>query len=122
MILFEDVHWAEPLLLDLIEHLADWIRGAPVLLVVTGRPELRDLRPDLVEEHAGRPLTAVPLEGLGVEDTGRLTLELLGSDSVPAASSTGWRQASEGNPLFVGELVRMLVDDGVIERRDATWT
>ena len=42
---FEDVHWAEPTLLDLIEHLADWVRDAPVLIVCLARPELLDGRP-----------------------------------------------------------------------------
>ncbi len=121
VVTFEDVHWAEPLLLDLIEHLADWTRGVAVVLVVTGRPEIRDLRPGLVEEHADRPLTLVSLEGLDVEDTGRLTHELLGSASVPEQLLDRVAAASEGNPLFVGELVRMLVDDGVVERRDAAW-
>ena len=45
VLVFEDVHWAEPTLLDLIEHLADWVRRAPVLVVCLARPELLDGRP-----------------------------------------------------------------------------
>ena len=45
VLVFEDVHWAEPTLLDLIEYLADWVREAPVLIVCLARPELLDGRP-----------------------------------------------------------------------------
>ena len=44
VVVFEDVHWGEPTLLDLIEHLADWVRDAAVLLVCLARPELLDSR------------------------------------------------------------------------------
>ena len=45
--MFDDIHWAEPALLDLIEHLADWTRDAPLLLLCVARPELLELRSGL---------------------------------------------------------------------------
>ncbi|MBV8979560.1 MAG: AAA family ATPase [Acidimicrobiia bacterium] len=112
----DDVHWAEPLLLDLIEHLAEWL-DQPVLLVVVARPELRELRPSLTELQ-GRAGTLVALEGLERQATEQLVREHLDTDHVPAALLDRLATSSDGNPLFVRELVRMLVDDGVI-RRDA---
>ena len=46
MLVVEDIHWAEPTLLDLLDYLADWTRDAPVLLLCLARPELLDARPD----------------------------------------------------------------------------
>ena len=45
LLVFEDIHWGEPTLLDLIEHLTDWVRDVPVLVVCLARPELLDERP-----------------------------------------------------------------------------
>jgi class 3 adenylate cyclase/tetratricopeptide (TPR) repeat protein len=114
----EDVHWAEPLLLDLVEHLAEWLTE-PVLLVVVARPELREIRPSLTEPHGAAVL--LPLEGLDGEATDHLACELLATDEMPAALLARLRAASDGNPLFVRELVRMLVDDGVLRRVDGIW-
>ncbi len=117
---FDDVHWAEPLLLDLIENLAAWMRDVPVLLVVTARPELRDLRPALVEA-GGSVSAAIHLEGLQVDESRRLTRALLDGAALPERLLDRIATASEGNPLFVGELVRMLVDDGALRRDRDRW-
>ena len=45
VVVFDDIHWAEPTFLDLVEHLADWSRDAPILLLCLARPELLDERP-----------------------------------------------------------------------------
>jgi predicted ATPase len=45
VVVFDDIHWAEPTFLDLVEHLADLSRDAPILLICVARPELLDLRP-----------------------------------------------------------------------------
>src|SRR5207253_8839830 len=62
VVCFEDIHWAEPTLLDLIEYLAGWIRDAPVLVVCTSRPELVEGRPGWVAPRANAG--AVALERL----------------------------------------------------------
>lgn len=117
VIVIDDIQWAEALLLDLIEHLAEWITGAAVLLVALARPELRELRPALAEP--GRILTdVVVLHGLDASATESLAASLLGAERLPAGLLERLPASTEGNPLFVRELVRMLVDDQVIRRRD----
>ncbi len=74
ILLFEDIHWAEPPLLDLIEHIADWVR-APVLIVCLARPELLDTRPGW---GGGRVRsTAIELEPLSEEESAELVEQLL---------------------------------------------
>lgn len=120
VLLLEDLHWAEPLLLDLVEHLAEWIRAQPVVLVVSARPELRDVRPALaVPRRASHQLLV--LEGLDPQATQDLASELLGADEVPDELLSRLGASAEGNPLFVRELIRMLVDDGVLQHRDGGW-
>lgn len=119
VLIIDDLHWGEPLLLDLYEHMAEWIRTAPVLIVVTGRPELRDIRPSLAE--GGRAAAVIALEGLDAGATEELAVGLLGSDTVPQELIARIPSSTEGNPLFVRELVRMLVDDGVLRREGGGW-
>ena len=45
VVVFDDIHWAEPTFLDLVEYLGDWIRSVPVLIVCQARPELLEIRP-----------------------------------------------------------------------------
>ena len=52
---FEDLHWAEPMLLDLLDHVADLSRGSPLLLLCIARPELLDVRPGVAGESSARP-------------------------------------------------------------------
>jgi class 3 adenylate cyclase/ketosteroid isomerase-like protein/tetratricopeptide (TPR) repeat protein len=120
VLVIDDLHWADPLMLDLIEHLAEFIQDAPVLLIGTARPELRDLRPSLVE--GGRTATVIALEGLDRSATAQLALNLLGTDELPAELLAKIPASTEGNPLFVRELVRMLVDDRVLLRTADGWS
>jgi class 3 adenylate cyclase len=117
VVVIDDIQWAEPLLLDLIEHLAEWVGGAAVLLLGLARPELREVRPTLAEP--GRPVAAVVvLDGLDASATEALAAGLLGTGRLPAGLVDRLPESTDGNPLFVRELVRMLVDDRVIRRRD----
>ena len=120
VVVLDDLHWAEPMLLDLVEHLAEWLSASPVLLVAAGRPELRELRPALVEVGS-RPRTVVSLEGLDPDTTAELAAELLGAGALPLEVVARVVAATEGNPLFVRELVRMLVDDGVLRPEGGGW-
>ena len=114
ILLFEDIHWAEAPLLDLIEHLADWVR-APVLILCLARPELLDARPGW---GGGRVRsTAIELEPLSEEESAELVEQLLSQ----LAGAAGERPSSlpyealartEGNPLFVEETIRMLLESG----------
>ncbi len=114
VLVFEDIHWAEEPLLDLIEHIADWVR-APLLIVCLARPELLDNRPGW---GGGRVRsTAIELEPLSDEESALLVEKLLGqfagtTGEVPAPLPTGVVERAEGNPLFVEETIRMFVESG----------
>lgn len=114
ILLFEDIHWAEAPLLDLVEHLADFVR-APLLIVCLARPELLETRPGW---GGGRVRsTAIELESLSEEESELLVEKLLAqlagmSGEVPAALPREALERTEGNPLFVEETIRMLVESG----------
>ncbi|HEX7254576.1 MAG TPA: AAA family ATPase, partial [Gaiellaceae bacterium] len=114
VLVFEDIHWAEDALLELIEHMATWVRNVPILLLCLARPELLDLRPGW---GGGRVrATAIELEPLGRVDSEALIEALLDGD-LTLASRQALLDKTEGNPLFVEETVRMLseADGGGIE-------
>ena len=117
VVMIDDLHWAEPMLLDLVDHLAEWTR-APVMLLVVARPELRDVRASMVD--SGRHVV-VALEGLDGESTARLACDLLATDALPAGLMDRLPESTGGNPLFLRELLRMLVDDDVLRSVDGTW-
>jgi class 3 adenylate cyclase/tetratricopeptide (TPR) repeat protein len=120
VVVFDDIHWAEPTFLDLVEHIADWSRETPILLLCLTRPELLDSRPG----WGGGKLnaTSVLLEPLSAEQAETLVENLLGQARLAAEVRTRIVEAAEGNPLFVEELLGMLIDDGLLERRNGTWT
>jgi len=117
----DDLHWAEPLLLDLVEHLVQWGGGVPLFVLAGARPELRDVRSTLV---APGSLVAdvVTLGGLEAWAAMRLAANVIGAADLPAAVAAKVLATSEGNPLFVGELVRMLVQEGALTKEGERWT
>jgi predicted ATPase/class 3 adenylate cyclase len=116
VLVFEDIHWAEDALLELIEHMATWVRNVPIMLLCLARPELLDLRPGW---GGGRVrATAIELEPLGRTDSEALIEALLDGDMALGARQT-LLDKTEGNPLFVEETVRMLAEaDGMGGRID----
>jgi DNA-binding SARP family transcriptional activator len=116
----DDLHWADATLLDLIEHVAMWSRDAPILLVCSARPEL-------VEDRAGwgggrLDATNLTLGPLSREETADLLDHLLGRAELAGASRERIMDAAEGNPLFLEELLSMLIDEGRLVWRDDRWT
>ena len=107
---FEDVHWADDGMLDLIEHLAQWVR-APLLLLCLTRDELLERRPGW--GGGRRNATQLFLEPLSPDDTGALVSALLPdaaeavAELVPAVV-----ERSGGNPLFAEEMARRLAEGG----------
>ena len=120
VMVLDDVHWAEPAMLDLLEHLAEWMRDAPVLLLALARLELRDIRPSLVDV-SGPSSSVFVLDGLDEDASRRLALEVLDTEELPEGVLSRTVDASEGNPLFLRELLRLLVDDGVLVRDAGRW-
>ena len=117
----DDAQWAAPLLLDLAEHLVQWSGGTPLLVLLAARPELREVRASLAVPGAS-VAAVVTLAGLDAGAATRLAASIVGAEALPAAIAGRVLAASEGNPLFVGELVRMLVHDGALRREGERWT
>jgi class 3 adenylate cyclase len=109
VVVFDDVHWAEPTLFDLVDHLASSIRDASVLLLCCARPELFDVRPEWSEHPDARTIVLAPFSE---EETRRL-IDALGA-GVPLEPELRERvsAAAGGNPLFVAEMLAMLVERG----------
>ena len=96
---FEDLHWADEGLLDFVEHLCRWATDAPLTIICTARPELRERRPG----WAG----AVQLEPLSAEDTIELVGELMGPEELPLDIRDDLVGRAAGNALYAEEFVRM---------------
>ena len=120
VIIADDIQWADTLLLDFVEHLVEWVQEVPVLVLALARPELREVRPDLVS--VSRWVSeAVHLGGLDPGATAQLAAGVLGAARLPEELLTRLPSSTGGNPLFVRELVGMLVHDGVLVAEPAGW-
>jgi class 3 adenylate cyclase len=119
LVVIDDIHWAEPALLDLIEHIADWSREAPILLLCLARQDLLDVR----TTWGGGKLnaTTILLEPMSESETEELIDNLLGRASLPPEARSRIQDAAEGNPLFVEEMLSMLMDAGLLRRENGTW-
>ncbi len=106
VVFFEDVHWAEPTFLDLVEYLTERTRDAPILLVCIARPELLEQRPAWIRERANAgSLRLEPLSDANGE-------ALIGNLGRALAKETTARvlRTAEGNPLFIEQLLAMLTE------------
>jgi class 3 adenylate cyclase/tetratricopeptide (TPR) repeat protein len=119
VLVFDDMQWAEPTFLDLIEHVADLSRDAPILLLCLARPDLLDVRPGWAGGKFNA--TSVLLEPLSDEDATELIGNLLGRAELDAEVRMRVTDAAEGNPLFVEEMLGMLIDDGLLLRNNGSW-
>ena len=114
MIVFDDVNWGEPHFLDLVEYLAESVRDAPLLVVVMARPELLELRP--AWGGGKRNATSIFLEPLSEQQSRELLANLLAVDTTEDLVAR-IQSSAEGNPLFVEEMVSMLIDGGYLDGR-----
>jgi predicted ATPase len=103
VLVLEDVHWAVPALLDLVEYLLGWLRG-PVLILCVARPDLVELRAGWLNPRAN--VDALVLEPLGADEAESL-LDGLQADR-PARARIA--EAAEGNPLFLEQMAAMLAE------------
>ena len=111
VLVLDDIQWAEPAFLDLVEYLAGWSRDAPILVCCLARPDLAELRP----AWGGTTMELAPLP----RDHARTLLENLAGPLDPETADAVGR-ATGGNPLFLEEMLRMLVEDGVLVEREGT--
>jgi class 3 adenylate cyclase/tetratricopeptide (TPR) repeat protein len=118
LVVLEDLHWAEPTLLELIAFLVEDSSGGPFLVLGTGRPELREQRPAWFVESSHR--LVLPLEPLGAAAGEALLRELLGGRAAPSRQAVETLLArSGGNPLYLEETVRMFVESGALSNGDS---
>ncbi len=110
LLVFEDIHWADDVLIELVMYLATHIQDRPVMLVGLARPELFELRPTWGAGVAAH--TSIPLKPLTEEAAAAVASSLLGSSGATVARVV---ERAEGNPLFLEELVASIEDESVAE-------
>jgi len=117
VVLFDDIHWAEATFLELIEHVVA-NADAPLLIVCPTRRELVERRPEW--SSSGRA-QRIELEPLSEDETAIVAEHLLGETGLDDEVRARVVDASEGNPLFVEQLLSMLIDEGLIRFEDGRW-
>jgi len=119
VLVFDDVHWAEPTLLDLIEHVADRSSDAAMMLICMARRELLDVR---ATWGAGAPnATTILLEPLAAADSDTMIGNLLAPAELDPAVRERIAEVAAAYPLFVEEIVRHLTETGALVRDGDRW-
>jgi class 3 adenylate cyclase/tetratricopeptide (TPR) repeat protein len=121
VLVFEDVHWADRSSIQLLEVLFRLVENDQILFVNVFRPDTEGTGAHVLQvtqaAYANR-LTSIHLERLSEKEADQLIQNLLKTPDVPHSARALIRQKAEGNPFFIEEVVRSLIDDGVIEYRD----
>ncbi|HEY6960060.1 MAG TPA: adenylate/guanylate cyclase domain-containing protein, partial [Candidatus Limnocylindria bacterium] len=119
VVVIDDLQWAEPAVFAIIDGLAERAEDAPLLLLCVARPTLLETHP---EWAAGRANAAtITLDALSHDETKTLISRLLDVDDLPAELRERVIERSEGNPLFVEEFLRMLIDEGRVVHDHDRW-
>jgi class 3 adenylate cyclase/tetratricopeptide (TPR) repeat protein len=118
VLVVEDLHWADPVMLEFLDHLTERAADVPLLVVATARPELLERRPDW--DRAGPRSVSVTLAPLTDGQTAALVTALLGRSLLPADVQALLLDRAGGNPLYAGEFVRLLTDRGLLVPGDRT--
>ena len=110
VVVIDDLQWGEPVFIDLVEHVADLSRDAPIFLLCVARTELLEVRPD----WGGGKLnaTSLLLEPLGAEECAELMDQLVIDTPLDSSLRERITVASAGNPLFVEEMLAMVREHG----------
>jgi predicted ATPase/class 3 adenylate cyclase len=119
VVVFDDIHWAEATFLNLIEDVLDASLSVPLLFACTARHELHE---DQLGFAAGRRTASqIELHELSREETGLVMRNLLGAASLPQRLEQRILGLTEGNPLFVEQILSMLIDDGLLREQAGRW-
>jgi class 3 adenylate cyclase/tetratricopeptide (TPR) repeat protein len=116
-LVFEDLQWADDGLLDFIEHVLEWSKNLPLLLITLSRPEIFDRRPGWASNQ--RFMTALTLEPLSDDNMRELLAGL--APGLPERTVAAVLSRADGIPLYAVEIVRMLVADGKLELIDGAY-
>jgi class 3 adenylate cyclase/tetratricopeptide (TPR) repeat protein len=119
IIVIDDLQWADDALLDLLEYLTDRTNDVPILFLCPARPDFFERRNDW--GGGRRNFTTIALEALSNEESSELVSELLKTEEIPEVLRHTILNRSEGNPFFVEEIVRMLIDQKVLINEDGCW-
>lgn len=117
--LIDDIHWAESAFLDLLEHVLDASSGVPLLLLATSRPDLLQEHPQWGERAASSRIVLHPLSDAA---STQVIANLIGSAELPPEVIDRVVAAAEGNPLFVEQMLSMLIDGGALHQQEGRWT
>jgi class 3 adenylate cyclase len=117
-VVFDDIQWAEPTFLELIGRLTASTEDAPVILLCTSRRELLEKQPEWATGADDRRIVLLPLSDA---DAGKIIENLLGEAGLDVGVQAKVVTAAEGNPLFVEQLLSMLMDTGVLASFDGRW-
>jgi DNA-binding SARP family transcriptional activator len=119
VVVLDDLEHAEPVLLDLIEYVVDLSRDVPLLVVCISRPDLLEQRSGW--SRARSNASSISIDPLNVDDCGTLIENLLGGEPLPAPVTERFAAATGGNPLFLEQLLSMLIDDDLLHRDGPRW-
>ncbi len=125
VVVCEDIHWADPSSVEILIRLLPMVSETRILFCITTRPEhdapgwklVSTMRTEL-----GSSLTELSLKSLSDGDSQKLISNLLQLEAIPVQVRGLILERAEGNPLFVEEVIRMLVDRGFLIREDSLWT
>jgi class 3 adenylate cyclase/ABC-type transport system substrate-binding protein len=124
VVAIDDLHWADPTSLALTERLFDLIEDAPVLLTIGQRPETDhpswQLKEKAAREYRHR-FHELPLQPLAMRSEGELLTALIGKDALPQEFADRLLGYAEGNPFYLEQMVRSLIDRGTLAREDGHW-
>ena len=118
VVVIEDLHWADQLMLDVLDDLAEHVEGA-VLLLCTARPDLFRTRPEW--GGARRRFSSLPLDPLSTDESARLVTLLLDAEELPGGLKARILSCAEGNPFYLEEIVRGLIDYQLLVPEGGRW-
>lgn len=119
LLILEDIHLAEDVTLDFLDQAADWVRDIPILLLGLARPELLDRRTAWM--GGKRSATTLVLDPLGTDESRELAAAILGLMPGPDPLVRAVMERAEGNPLFMEEILRTLIDRKILVERSEAW-
>jgi class 3 adenylate cyclase/tetratricopeptide (TPR) repeat protein len=118
VLVVDDIHWAEPAFLDLLVEVLDTATATRILILCTARHDISELRPDWGDRERAANLLLQPLSE---SDAARIVGNLLGEADLPIDIAGRIVTAAEGNPLFVEQMLSMLLESGAIRFEDGRW-
>ena len=116
--LIDDIHWAESAFLDLLEHVLSTSSGWPILLLATARHDLLEERPQWGQQPGA---SCIVLHPLSDDASAQVVANLLGGTGMPQDVLRRIVDTAEGNPLYVEQLLSMLIDRGALLEVDGRW-